>query len=227
MRRLYHFLKAQYAVAAIKKRCLRVSRIEDLNDAFEFIGIALDDKRDRIHLSSYRRRLDLEQGIICMSETWSKPQMWGHYGESFRGMVLGFDVSEGDFFKVRYRKTRPRLTDLGLSSYAEIGPEHLKELARIKSDGWAYEDEWRWLLPLVNPEVIQGQTHYFQPFGPNLRLKEIIAGPKFGERSYEQMREMVKGMGVEVMLARGDFAKFEVTRQRQFSLWPPVRPQTP
>jgi hypothetical protein len=224
MRRLYHFLKGRYAVAAIEKQRLHISRIEDLNDAFEFIGIALDDKRDRIHLSSYRRRLNAEQGIICMSETWSKPQMWGHYGESFRGMVLGFDVSEEDFFKVRYRKTRPRLADLGLSSYAEIGPGHLKELARIKSDGWAYEDEWRCQMPLVKSEVIQGETHYFQPFGPSLRLKQVIAGPKFRERSYEQMREMVKGMGVEVMLARGDFAKFKVTRQRQVSLWPPVVP---
>ncbi|MBY5773593.1 hypothetical protein V7796_03840 [Rhizobium laguerreae] len=75
----------------------------------------------------------------------------------------------------------------------------------------------------MNPEVIQGQTHYFQPFGPSLLLKEVIAGPKFRERSDEQMREMVKGMGVEVMLARGDFAKFEVTRQRQLSLWPPPK----
>lgn len=222
MRRLYHFMKGPYAIAAIERRRLRISRIEDLNDAFEFIGIALDNKRDRIHLSSYRRQLDMEQGIICMSESWSKPQMWGHYGESFRGMVLGFDVSEEDFFKVRYRKTRPRLADLGLSSYAEIRPEHLKKLARIKADGWAYEDEWRWQLPLSNPEVIQGKTHYFCPFGPNLRLKEVIAGPKFRERSYGQMLQMVNGMGVEVMLARGDFAKFEVTRQRRLSLWSSV-----
>ncbi|VVS98067.1 DUF2971 domain-containing protein [Rhizobium sp. EC-SD404] len=226
MRRLYHFLKGPYAVAAIEKRRLRISRIEDLNDAFEFIGIALDEKRDRIHLSSYRRRLDMEQGIICMSETWSKPQMWGHYGDSFRGMALGFDVSEEDFIKVRYRKTKPRLADLGLTSYAQIGPEHLTKLMRIKSDGWAYEEEWRWQLPLANPQIIHGQTHYFQPFGPNLRLREVVAGPKFRERSYEQMQEMVKGMGVEVLLARGDFAKFEITRQRQLSLWPPVGQQT-
>jgi hypothetical protein len=64
------------------------------------------------------------------------------------------------------------------------------------------------------------ETHYFTPFGQHLQLKVVIAGPKFRARSYAEMRELTKGMGVEVMLARGDFAKFEVTRQRQLSLWP-------
>ena len=40
---VYHFLCAKFGLEALRKRRLRVSRIMDLNDPFEFLGVDLSE----------------------------------------------------------------------------------------------------------------------------------------------------------------------------------------
>jgi hypothetical protein len=216
--RLYRFLKASYGLMSLRDRRLRIGRIEELNDDFEFIGLALGEKEDRLALRGMRRHMDSKSGVLCMSKNWDSPLMWAHYADSHKGIVLGFDVPERAFYKVDYVKDRPRLADLGLSALDDITPEQIKTLTRTKAAGWTYEQEYRAFLALDRGELIDGKIHHFLPFSNRLRLRQVIVGSRF-EQSRQVVAEAVQEQGVEIFMARGSFEEFRVVRQLQDSLW--------
>lgn len=216
--RVYRFLKASYGLMSLRDRRLRIGRIEELNDDFELVGLALGEKEDRLALRGMRRHMDSKRGVLCMSKNWDSPLMWAHYADSHKGIVLGFDVPERAFYKVDYVKDRPRLADLGLSALDDITPEQIKTLTRTKAAGWTYEQEYRAFLPLDGGELIDGKIHHFLAFSDRLRLREVIVGSRF-EQSRQIVAEAVKEQGVEIFMARGSFEEFRVVRQMQDSLW--------
>ncbi|MEJ6785598.1 DUF2971 domain-containing protein [Aminobacter sp. Piv2-1] len=217
--RLYRFLSAEYGFRSLQEKRLRIGRIEELNDDFEFLGLALAEKTDRIALREVRRHLHVKSGVLCMSEAWDSPLMWAHYAESHKGMVLGFDVPERAFYKVDYTGKRPSLADMGLSALDDITPEDIKRLTRTKADGWSYEREYRAYLALKDGVEINGAVHYFLPFSTNLRLREVIVGSRYkGKR--QEVIDAVHDTTVEVYMARGSFEEFRMVRQRQDRMWP-------
>ena len=88
-------------------------------------------------------------GVLSLSENPLNPLMWGHYADSHRGFVVGFDTevpffrcgnpalppSEGAFYPVRYAQDRPRRR-----SYEDVTAT---DAYFTKSWHWAYEQEWR------------------------------------------------------------------------------------
>ena len=92
-------------------------------------------------------------GIYSVSETWNNVRMWSLYANSFKGFCIEYKLrnSKGApnrdldcFAKVRY-----------LSEYPTIDYNYLVRcsiekqsglIACQKSDGWAYEREWRCIL---------------------------------------------------------------------------------
>jgi hypothetical protein len=94
---------------------------------------------------------DQNFGVLSFTETPDNLLMWSHYGDSHRGVVLGFDEAHPFFQgaeiiaglsrlnKVEYNQKRPVL-----SSTTRDNP---KVFLR-KSTEWAYEKEWRLIRPL-------------------------------------------------------------------------------
>lgn len=220
MKRLYKFISARWGLVALRDQRLRVSRIEELNDDFEFIGVALKSREERIAMREMRRHINEKNGILCMADSWHDPVMWGHYGDSYSGMVLGFDVNGDRFYPVEYVPVRPTLQSMGYTTADDFTPEDIKRFTKLKASGWGYENEWRAYLPLEAPEVIDGKNNYFLRFNPYFRLKEVIVGPRF-EHSREDVRRALaqNGKGVEVYMARGDFDEFKVVRQGADTMW--------
>ena len=216
--RLYRFLSAKYGMRSIQERKIRIGRIEELNDDFEFIGVALALKAERIALRNMRRQLSVKSGVICMSRNWDSPLMWAHYADSHKGMVLGFDVPDQDFYRVEYEKKRPTLTDMGLNTLGDIAPEKMKRLTRTKADGWSYEQEYRSYVALNDGVEIKGETHYFKPFSESMELREVVVGSRYSGKRTE-LTEAVGDPSVDVFMARGSFEEFRVVRQRQDSIW--------
>ncbi len=204
---------------SIREKRLRIGRIEELNDDFEFIGLALSDKTERVALRNMRRHLNVKHGVICMSESWDSPLMWAHYGDSHKGMVLGFDVSGKDFYQVQYTDKRPSLADMGLNTLDDITPEDIKRLIRTKAAGWSYEKERRAYLALNEGVDIGDTRQYFVPFGSKLRLRQVIVGLRYqGER--QEVLDAVNDPTVKVFMSRGDFEDFRIVKQRLASMWP-------
>jgi hypothetical protein len=216
--RLYRFMNAENGLRSIRERRLRIGRIEELNDDFEFIGVALKLKEERIALRRMRKRLNEGNGVLCMSKSWESPLMWAHYGDSHKGMVLGFDVSGEAYQEVEYISERPTLLSMGLNTLDDITPDDIRRLMRMKAEGWAYEKEFRAFLALSHGVSINDQIHHFVSFHPDLRLREVIVGSRF-QMDRQPVIEAVKDPDVEVFMSRGDFEQFKVVRQNQESMW--------
>jgi hypothetical protein len=88
-------------------------------------------------------------GVFSLSEVPVSPLMWGHYADSHRGFVVGFDTdvpffhcgnlsdapNDDRFYPVRYTQSRP-----SRRSYRDVTAQ---DAFFTKSSDWAYEKEWR------------------------------------------------------------------------------------
>ncbi|MDB5435478.1 MAG: hypothetical protein JWR47_1735, partial [Phenylobacterium sp.] len=169
--RVYHFLPRCWAFDDLRRRRLRISNLESLNDPFEFLGFALPDKVMRARVLNWRRQLAQRNGLLCFSRAWSSPLLWSHYGERHRGMCLGFDIPDTLVHSVRYvaaRGSAKLLARIDADEAGDIAAEAMQDLLFMKFKGWEYEDEVRAFVRLDRDE----SGEYFQDFSDELRLRE-------------------------------------------------------
>lgn len=162
--RVYHFTKAAHGLDAIRRRRLKIARISELNDPFEFLQVASTNPKTRGRYQYVKRALSEYMGLLCFSANWSNPVQWSHYAESHRGICLGFDVSSSaDIRKVRYVKNR---IPSNLRAMKVMGPDavaRMLDLLTVKFDHWSYEQEHRLFVRLDDREDETGL--YFFDFG--------------------------------------------------------------
>lgn len=209
MMRVYHFIKAHYGLENIEKRRLKISRIMELNDPFEFLGVDLSDRQFRKSMKSTKATVSKSKGILCFSESWRNPVLWGNYADKHKGICLGFEVPSDVLGKVEYRESRLPIPDV-------LDEKFLKSLLFIKYKHWNYEQEYRAYIQLGKD--IEGV--YYAEFSDRLKLKQIIVG----DQSSVTRAEVSVALGdlgseVEVFKARAGFTKFEVVRQRNSAMW--------
>jgi DUF2971 family protein len=91
--------------------------------------------------------LNLNVGLLCLSEVRDSILMWGHYTDNHQGFVVGFD-SDHPFFskrrsdkdefgflrRVDYSPQRPQVTLTDTTSTVWFS---------TKAEQWSYEKEWR------------------------------------------------------------------------------------
>lgn len=215
--RLYKFLNEKYALQAIKDARIKISRISELNDPFEFLTLALEDKDSRQALRRTKRDISETTGLICMSKKWSNPLLWSHYSDRHRGICLGFDVSYKFFEPVHYRAYLLTLEELGVDCIEELNSDHMKKIILCKYDNWKYEDEYRaW----TDINEIDGAGIAFREFDDDLVLKEIILGSN-NRLKRSELESAVKAYPQEITLrkARAAFKKFAVVEQKNAARW--------
>lgn len=223
--RVYHFIKAARGLEAIRRRRLKIARISELNDPFEFLQVASRDPKTRARYQYVKRGLSEYMGLLCFSENWHNPVQWSHYAESHRGICLGFDIAPAaGVRKVRYVRSRIKPN---LRAMKAPGPEaqaHMLDLLTLKFQHWQYEQEHRLFVRLDDKEEESGL--YFYDFGTSaeVKLKQVIVGAQ-SEVSSEQVSEALGDLAPKVGAgkARLAFRSFEVVRQRNQDLWRPSR----
>ncbi len=157
--------------------------------------------------SGIYKQLALQVGVLCLSEVRDSVLMWGHYTDSHRGFVVGFD-SEHDFFlrrrgsrdefgflrKVAYQLKRPSV-DL-LATTAE-------EWFQTKSSDWAYEKEWRIVRVLSEANCrIDRQPVPICLFDvPAEAVREIIVGLRAPADLVADLKRLVKDFPAAALLA--------------------------
>lgn len=214
--RLYKFLNEKRGLQAIQERRLRISRLKELNDEFEFIGLALEKRKDRLEMLQMREHLHERNGIICMSKRFSSPLLWGHYADSLKGLALGFDVDRTAFEKIKYCDARPTLSDFSCSTFDEITSEHIKRLVCMKFSAWNYEEEYRTFQRLRNPDE---NGNYFLSFSPKMRLASVVVGPRSTLTRSDISAAVSDLVGVEAFKARAGFKRFEVVKNKKIRMW--------
>lgn len=212
--RLYHFTSEKFGLLAIKDRRLKIARINELNDPFEFLGWDLQESETRAKLRQWKVDRNAELGILCFSSKWTNPLLWSHYADKHHGMALGFDVPDDDLYSpVRYRRTR-----LPMPTGRELVGADLDNLLLTKFSAWRYESEYRCFCRL--DESMHENGLYFEPFSPTLKLAEVIVG----DQSTVSRAELAAALGEEQTCttsfkARPAFGTFSVVKNRNAALW--------
>lgn len=183
--RLYYFLKAEHVLSNLTQRHLKISRIDTLNDPFEFLTADLSDPTLRRLLTKVRDQHVDFGGIICFCDNWKTPVMWAHYGENYAGAAFGFDVTAPDESLVKMRYVKHRLAPpakLYSSEQHDKWQQFLNEMLGIKFEHWSYEGEYRLHVKLENPDPVildpLKRPMYFEDFEPHMALRQVIVGPK-------------------------------------------------
>jgi len=208
---VYHFLNAHYGLKALKDRRLKIARIMELNDPFEFLGVDLSDRKFREALKATKATISKTKGLLCFSKTWKNPVLWGHYADKHKGICLGFKVPRGAVKKIDYIDSRLLLPpDVPDEAFME-------KLLFTKFSHWEYEQEYRAYLEL-NQEI---NGLYYTKFSSTFTLKRVIVGDQ-SEITRAQISDALGSLGknVETFKARAGFRKFEVVRNKNNAMWP-------
>ncbi|NTF06844.1 DUF2971 domain-containing protein [Agrobacterium rubi] len=176
MIRLYYYTKLEYALAAIKNKRLKIALYSALNDPFDFVGIAYSNSNQKKQIEELQKKLSSLSGIICLSQTWKEPLMWGHYADSHKGVCLGFEIQPGQYKPIKYVSQRPTLASFGKRSIAKLSEQDREIIAFNKFEQWSYEKEWRRIVPLEESDLVDG--NYYLPFDENMVLKSVLFGAR-------------------------------------------------
>ena len=216
--RLYHFTTAEFGLRAIRDRRLKIAELGQLNDPFEFLGIALSGPHERKIMRQWKASIAEDLGLLCMSGSWQHPLLWGHYGDRHRGLCLGFDAPEDSFTKVTYVPERPSLTTFGHRHITELGDAAFRHMLFSKFEAWAYEDEYRSVCELGGRD--EGNGLCFVPFSDELVLREVIVGAHCAV-TRAQLADALRGYDGKIkrFKARVGFMKFEVVEQKEQGTW--------
>ncbi|TAM80880.1 MAG: DUF2971 domain-containing protein [Acidobacteria bacterium] len=182
---VYKFLPAGFALDDLRKRRLKISTFDDMNDPFELKGAA--------HSNTYVQRLltahsASHYGVLCFSRNWSNPVLWSHYADRHRGICLGFET--GDTVEAHqpcYADSPLTLNSDALLDAVRRGRD-LKEsdqefraaqkvtenLLLTKFRAWDYEDEIRVFVSLEKRDC----NFYFYDFGKEIHPNIVIAGSR-------------------------------------------------
>lgn len=212
----YQFLSSYNAITNLERRMIKVSRIKAVNDLFELQPYLRLNKGVRRQLGNIRTKVADTYGMVCFSTNWKEPIMWGHYADSNKGIVLGFEVVSNRFTikKVDYPSKRKKVS---LDPQTITPSEYIEAVGFIKYKGWEYEEEHRFFVKLDDCENIEG--NYFLKFGNDLELKKVIIGPAHpykNRKNYTQtaryIAELVKQTGAELIVSRPEFGGYRVIR---------------
>jgi hypothetical protein len=150
---LYYFTPTKYALESVQNRRLKVAELDKTNDPYEMLPIRCHEGLTGAELeesfSKLQSKLSKHLKMICFSETYKNPALWGHYADNCKGICLGFeivfDVLKEMLFKIEYVKDKmdPNLFGLGDSTKEDEDIDFL----RYKSHHWEHEGEWRIWLP--------------------------------------------------------------------------------
>ena len=71
--RLYHFTNAEHGLSDLREKHLKIARIDQLNDPFEFIGADLSNDDLRKGIEDVKNYYNEIIGMLCFSKNWDNP----------------------------------------------------------------------------------------------------------------------------------------------------------
>ena len=144
--------------------------------------------------------LNLNVGVLCLSEVRDSILMWGHYTDNHRGLVIGFDSTHPFFTRrrsvsdefgflrqVTYQVQRPKVTLTDTTSPAWF---------QTKSPDWAYEKEWRIVRILSDADERVAVDPYpicLFEFAPDA-VREVIFGMRATTALIQEVTSLRAGL---------------------------------
>jgi hypothetical protein len=169
-------------------------------------------------------------GVLSLAESPTNLLMWAHYGACHRGFAIEFDAAHsffnqtaptmaiGRLMKVIYATDRPSIVAYDPTVPIETHTDRLiKDLLLTKGRDWAYEQEWRMILPLddqaSHPHEIDGRVHLFAV--PSDAIKRVIVGARASDATKSGIRSALEASpklaDVAVLQARTSDTAYEIS----------------
>ncbi len=206
--RVYHFLSANNALDDLRKRRIKLSEIDKLNDPFELWCSAQENRQMRKVLREWKKEVARKYGVLCFCRQWHNPVLWSHYSDKHQGMCLGFEVDEKFLKPVIYAAKR---TPLELPATQET----MDQLLFTKFRDWCYEEELRGWFSLDERDASSG--YYFYSFDDKIQLREVIAGPlcETPKATIDTALHGYDGDHIRVVKSRLAFKEFQIVQNQQ------------
>lgn len=203
---VYHFLRETDALDDIRRKRIKLSEIDKLNDPFELWCSSAGDYRARRDLRVWKKEVAKQFGILCFSRSWQNTVLWSHYAANHRGICLGFEVDDQYLRPITYVKERLPLS-------VPITEAAIQQLLYTKYKDWSYEEELRGWFRFDERDP---SGHYFYDFDEKIRLSKVIAGPLCSTTKME-IESALKSYenGIHVIKARLAFTSFQVVEDRR------------
>ena len=215
--RVYHYLEARWALDDIRRRRLKLSKTDDMNDPYEWKCVYSSHRPSQEVLKRTSEKIADVHGALCFSRSWNNILMWSHYADKHKGICLGFDVPNKYINEVKYITKVDHVGNIkALSRGRKV--RMINRLNCSKYAGWCYEEEVRMK---GSREEMDGETsQHFVNFGENLKLKEVIAGARF-PMTRRPIQNALKGYpkSVRVVKLRPSAVRFELIIDDQERDW--------
>ncbi len=152
--------------------------------------------------SLYRREMFALQvstrfGIVSYTTDPGHPLMWSHYTTDSSGFVIGYDFEElskltgpnGCLACVNYDKRPPPIWGPDSSVHTE---SNLRELLSVKSDHWAYEEEWRLIVEMSRTIGTGEKDQHEQPINLVRVPNEAVVSVYYTERTEPEAVKLIQ-----------------------------------
>ena len=152
--------------------------------------------------SLYARQLFVSQlstkyGIISLTTDPLHPLMWSHYTTDGSGFVVGYNRVEiekltgpsGALRAVKYLARPGYILGAPVLSYPE---SNLHNFLSLKSELWAYEDEWRLIVPMNQTIGTGGKDRNGLPINLIRIPNEALVSVHYTERTPSDSVSLVK-----------------------------------
>lgn len=211
--RVYYFVSANYGLENIIKKRMKIARLNELNDPFEFMSVDTRDLEIRKAFKETLTELSERTGVLCFSRAWHNPVLWSHYGDKHKGVCLGVDIPDETVMPVAYEPKRLKIDKTRDLKKGEIGEGTMHRILTTKFADWRYEDEVRVFVELEERDTKTGL--YYKDFGADISLKEVIIGPKCHFSVSDLNNVVTKYNGqVRVIPSRLAFMTFSVIERK-------------
>ncbi len=203
----YHFLSSTHAIHDLERKMIRISTLDTLNDPFELMPyLRYKDPKKRKRYHNIRKEISKKYGLLCFSQSWNEPLLWGHYADKHKGIAIGFEILKDEILKVDYNPD-PIRKQFELTNDSKINEKLFLGLAKVKYQEWHYENEYRILVKLKDCTKIDG--HYFIQFEDRLKVKEIVLGSKY-DNNKEYVLELAKRLDAKVIPSRMEWQGYKI-----------------
>ena len=224
---VYHFLAAEFALRALRDRRVKIARLNELNDPWDFYTADSFDDEVQLKLEAFRDQANERYGAVCFCAHYHDPVLWSHYADGHRGVALVFDIPDDDAIPVDYQCDRRDLNVDAALARGCFDQSDVNQLVSAKFASWRYEQEIRMTCALSDHFCqidAKGKKVYFESlrlesYGTDaLRLIGLIRGVRCYLSQADIASEMLAVDTLQVQDARLERSSGQVVAGERYSV---------
>lgn len=183
----YYYTNHIHAISNIKYNRIKISSYEAINDIHELIPINFENNfnlYNRYEIA--KKEVNSYSGFLSFSLNWNNSIMWGHYGDNYKGICLGYKISndaKDNIISIEYIPEKEKIPFKHDKVSNDKIKEHYQSIINKKSINWAYGQEFRLNIQFRDKDPETGL--YFHHLDNDIVLEQIILGTKSEYTPYD------------------------------------------